>query len=298
MRVMVYGTGRMAAAITASLLEQDAQVLVAGRDGGAVAALERQFGVSGLVAEVGDRAIDRALAECFCLVNAAGPFHSTAPALMDKCVRSGAHYVDVSNEHGILDCALHYGAQTEQGGLVLVPGLGFGVCAVEYAVRMTAGEGPARDVLVDIVSPSHGSTPGVAATVGRIRSLGPRVAIDGQLVSPASGDEWLGKNASGGVPLASGALEALQCEGQYQRLATRYASTKEPVHYTSVSVEARTEDGNIMRDTMRFSDTTTATLALIGKALHCLGAKRHPVGVLTPLQFLGITQLGQALFPE
>lgn len=295
MKTMVYGTGRMAITISESLLQQGWDVLIVGRDGESVERIVLQYGISGLVSEVAGTAIDRALEDCGCLVNAAGPFSSTAPALMDKCAQNGAHYLDVSNEYGSLKCAGQYESRALRRGLSLVPGLGFGVAAVEYAVSSIVGEGTARTVLVDVVSPRHRSTPGVAATVDQIRRLGPQVIADGELRSPELTDDWLGGNEHGGVPLASGALEALQEGSRYQRLATRFASAKIPVRHTSVGVEAHMVDGSAVKATITFRDTTDATVSLIGEAVQLLNSNSHPVGILTPLQFLGRSGLRRAL---
>ena len=90
--------------------------------------------------------LDAALKDVAVVLNAAGPFSSTAPPLVDACVRAGAHYLDVTGEVLAIDGASRRTDEARQRGIMLMPAVGFDVvasdCLVAHAARRTRS--PAR----------------------------------------------------------------------------------------------------------------------------------------------------------
>jgi short subunit dehydrogenase-like uncharacterized protein len=71
--------------------------------------------------------IDTALAGVQVVLNAAGPFTTTSPPLIDACLRCGVHYLDISGEVSALDAVARRGAEALQKGVMLLPAVGFDV---------------------------------------------------------------------------------------------------------------------------------------------------------------------------
>lgn len=99
--VTVYGayghTGRF---VVAELARRGWAPILAGRDPDKLAALGAEFSGSAIrVATTDDpEALDRAVADASAVINCAGPFAETAPALVEAALRAKIHYLDVAAE--------------------------------------------------------------------------------------------------------------------------------------------------------------------------------------------------------
>lgn len=126
--VTVYGayghTGRF---VVAELCRRGFTPVLSGRDaakldalGSAYPLLERR------VASIDDDAsLDRALAGSAAVINCAGPFLDTAPALIDAALRTGTHYLDVTAEQQAVLDAFARDADAANAGIVVLPGMAF-----------------------------------------------------------------------------------------------------------------------------------------------------------------------------
>src|SRR5437899_1327258 len=73
--------------------------ILAGRNAEAVAALGRELGLPHRTFAIDDAAaIERGLEGVGAVLNCAGPFARTAPALVGACLQRRVHYVDVTGE--------------------------------------------------------------------------------------------------------------------------------------------------------------------------------------------------------
>lgn len=57
----------------------------------------------------------------------AGPFSATSRPMVDACLRSGAHYLDITGEFQVFEAVLERDAEARERGVVLLPGVGFDV---------------------------------------------------------------------------------------------------------------------------------------------------------------------------
>jgi short subunit dehydrogenase-like uncharacterized protein len=140
-RLLVYGgsgyTGKLLA--RAARDRQIATVLCGRSDEplrAAAASLDLEFRVAGLEEP---SKLARALEGIDVVINAAGPFSATAPALVDACLRTGAHYLDVTGEVAVIDAIRRSNEQAIQRGVMLMPAVGFDVvasdCLAEHVAR-------------------------------------------------------------------------------------------------------------------------------------------------------------------
>lgn len=61
------------------------------------------------------------------VVHCAGPFTETAEAMLQACLATGTHYLDITGEIKVFERAYQLRQQAEQAGIVLCPGVGFDV---------------------------------------------------------------------------------------------------------------------------------------------------------------------------
>ncbi|MFC9977440.1 saccharopine dehydrogenase NADP-binding domain-containing protein [Spirillospora sp. NPDC127200] len=121
-----YGhTGRF---VVAELRERGFVPVLSGRDAGRLAELAASWpGLEVRPATADDPAsLDRALAGAAAVVNAAGPFASTAAPVIEAALRAGVPYVDVAAEiEANADTFAHFADRARAAGAVVVPAVAF-----------------------------------------------------------------------------------------------------------------------------------------------------------------------------
>lgn len=284
MTILVYGTGRMATTIAHSLQYQGLDIICAGRNRIAVKALGDTLGVPWLVSPVDSDAIDKTLTDCTVLINAAGPFIHTAPMLMRKSVEQATHYLDISNEFGILAQALHLDDRAQQNRICIVPGVAFGVAMIEHLATKLVNNQQVDTLKIIIESPRTASTPGVAATVQHMKKIGPLLFDHGEFRPPTSNDHWLKENIP---PAPSGALETLAHTNLAQQLTTHYTNTT--AQHTTINIKATQKHDQTTTLTSTFQETTPITIHLIEQALLALSGSSDLKGICSPMEILGLT---------
>ncbi|MGQ0841135.1 saccharopine dehydrogenase family protein [Actinokineospora sp.] len=124
--IAVFGAyGHTAGFVVAELLDRGWTPILAGRD---EAKLRRAHpGREVRVASADDpESLDNALAGAAAVINCAGPFADTTPAVVEAAFRAGIHYLDVTGESLVaIDTFERYAARARDAGLVVAPSMGF-----------------------------------------------------------------------------------------------------------------------------------------------------------------------------
>ncbi|MFI5835882.1 saccharopine dehydrogenase family protein [Micromonospora sp. NPDC051300] len=139
--LIIYGaTGYVGRLVARLAVDRGLAPVLAGRDAGRLAALGLDTPVRAAALDRPD-ALDRLLDDATVLLNLAGPFHRTQRPLLDACVRTGTHYLDLSGEAAEFLTASERDPELRAAGVMAMPGVGFGVVptdavAVHLARRM------------------------------------------------------------------------------------------------------------------------------------------------------------------
>ncbi len=108
--------------------EYDLQPILAGRRKDVIEPLANKFGFPYRVFDVNDtHALQSALKEVKAVVNAAGPFQFTARQMIEACLQTGTHYLDINGDISIFEMIKSYDAAAKKAGIMLLPGVGFDV---------------------------------------------------------------------------------------------------------------------------------------------------------------------------
>lgn len=188
---LLYGsTGFVGGAIARLAVQQGLQPIIAGRDSAKIETLATELNVEHRVFSLDDStAMDKALKEVTVVLNCAGPFIFTSKAMVDGCLRTGTHYLDLTGEIPVYEALAARDAEFKARGAMLLPGVGFDVVPTDClalhlkqrlpsATHLTLAfhqEGPAR------------LPPGTANTMIEMIPYGNKIRYNGRLETPARG---------------------------------------------------------------------------------------------------------------
>ncbi|TVQ99541.1 MAG: hypothetical protein EA398_12125 [Deltaproteobacteria bacterium] len=199
-RWMIYGangyTGRLCA--EHAVARGDRPVL-AGRNESAVRPLAEALGFSWRVFSLDDPAGVRAGIDGMAAVlHTAGPFSATSRPMVDACLDSGAHYLDITGEIAVFEALFARHDEACSAGIAVVPGVGFDVVPTDCMAALLHRWMPTATAL-DLAFFGLGSlSAGTARSMVESLGTGGLVRRAGALTSVPSG--WKTRE----VPFPSG----------------------------------------------------------------------------------------------
>lgn len=165
-KLLIYG----ASGYTGTLISNYAkrlglEIILAGRSKSKLEKLASTLQVPFRVFAVDDPPlVDASLQGASVLLNCAGPFKRTAEPLINACIRTRVHYLDIAAELDSYRLAEEHDDEARRAGTLLLPGCGgsvamLGCLAGRAAERVTAAQPPARiDIALHVAGPvSRGS---------------------------------------------------------------------------------------------------------------------------------------------
>lgn len=129
MAFIIYG----ASGYTGQLITQKAHQLglnpvLAGRSVDKIKPLAEQFGFAYKIFNLDDEpTLDGVLKDFQVVLHCAGPFKFTAKPMMQACLRTGTHYLDITGEIDIFEYGSYLGPKAANAGIMLMSGVGFDV---------------------------------------------------------------------------------------------------------------------------------------------------------------------------
>jgi short subunit dehydrogenase-like uncharacterized protein len=108
--------------------EYNLQPILAGRRKDVIEPLANKFNLPYRIFDVNDTAaLLAALKEVNVVVNAAGPFQFTAKQMIEACLQTGTHYLDINGDIAVFEMLKRYDDAAKKAGIMLLPGAGFDV---------------------------------------------------------------------------------------------------------------------------------------------------------------------------
>jgi len=182
---MIYGangyTGRLAARLAKS---RNLQPILAGRNAAQVEPLAHKLGLEARVFDLAD--VDdfaASLAGVKAVLHCAGPFSATSKPMLDGCLRTGTHYLDITGEIAVLEDIHGRGEELKQAGIVAIPGVGFDVVPTDCLAAMLKRELPGATHLKLAFKSRYGKlSPGTTKTMVEGLPEGGKIRRDGVIV--------------------------------------------------------------------------------------------------------------------
>ncbi|ATE52996.1 MULTISPECIES: saccharopine dehydrogenase family protein [Actinosynnema] len=179
---MVYGANGYTGALIAELaVARGERPVLAGRNGHKVAAAAQRLGLEHRVFPLADAGAH--LDGVDAVVNCAGPFSATWRPLVDACLRTRTHYLDITGEIDVFEGIAALDAEARRAGVVLLPGVGFDVVPTDCIAALLHHALPGATHLDLAFLSGGGPSAGTAATAVEGAAGGGRARVDGELRS-------------------------------------------------------------------------------------------------------------------
>ena len=126
---LLYGANGYSGELIARYAKQyELEPILAGRRKEIIAPLAGKLGLPYRVFDVDDTtALLAALREVKVVMNAAGPFQFTARQMIEACLQTGTHYLDINGDIAVFEMIKRYDEAAKKAGIMLLPGAGFDV---------------------------------------------------------------------------------------------------------------------------------------------------------------------------
>ena len=126
---LLYGangyTGQLIARMAA---EYGLKPILAGRTESSLQTMATSLNLPYKVIDLSDTdSLQSALKEVSVVLHAAGPFQHTAKKMMEACLATGTHYLDITGEITVFEMGKRYDYKAKEAGIMIMPGVGFDV---------------------------------------------------------------------------------------------------------------------------------------------------------------------------
>ncbi len=192
---LLYGSnGFVGEAVARLAVQRGLKPVLAGRNAAQVQALAAELGLPCCIFGLDDSAaMDKALAEVVVVLHCAGPYIYTYKPMVEGCLRTGAHYLDITGEIPVFEALASRDAEAKAQKVMLLPGVGFDVVPTDCLALHLKRRLPSATHLA-LAWFSQGPTglpPGTFNTMLETvrRSEGLQVRRNGQLASVPPG-KW------------------------------------------------------------------------------------------------------------
>ena len=231
-KFMIYG----ATGYTGKLVARTAKALgmnpiLAARNEARLKSIAGQHGFDYRAFDLSDtKALDDALSLVDVVLHIAGPFSQTSKPMVDACLRTGTHYLDITGEIDVFEACAARDAAAKDAGITIMPGVGFDVVPSDcLAAHMKARMPDAVELALSISGLGHMSR-GTAKTGVESIGAGTRVRRDGQIVSlkvPPRADVDFGHGPRPSIALGWGDVSTAYHSTGIPRITVYFESSPE-----------------------------------------------------------------------
>jgi short subunit dehydrogenase-like uncharacterized protein len=99
------------------------------------------------------------------VLHCAGPFSATSGPMVEACLRSRAHYLDITGEPDVIDAVLARDGEARAANVALIPAVGFDVVPSDCLAALLKRKLPAAVRLELAFYPHGGASPGTLKTM-------------------------------------------------------------------------------------------------------------------------------------
>ncbi len=167
--------------------------ILAGRRKEALEPLAQSLGLEYSVIDLNDKPVlDAALKEVSLVLHAAGPFRYTAQPMIEACIRTKTHYIDITGEIMVYELARKFDAAAREAGIMIMPGVGFDVVPTDcMALFLKERMNDASDLKLAFASLGGRLSHGTATTMALGAGEKSAVRLDGKITAVPLGHKGM-----------------------------------------------------------------------------------------------------------
>lgn len=182
---LLYGAnGYTGELIAREAVRRGMRPVLAGRSRIAIEQLAAQLSCPHRVFSLDDHtALVDALQDQRAVLNCAGPFSATARSMMQGCLATHVHYLDITGEIDVFELAHSVTDKAQRAGIVLCPGVGFDVVPTDSIAAKLKEALPDATTLALGFESKSGVSKGTAKTMLESVADGCKLRRDGKIVS-------------------------------------------------------------------------------------------------------------------
>lgn len=182
-RILIYGAyGYTGELVARQAVSEGLSPVLSGRNASKVAALAQTLGLDARPFDLAGDAVTGQLTDIDVVLHCAGPFIETAPAMVEACIATRTHYLDITGEIEVFEHVFGRDSDARESGVVLCPGAGFDVVPTDCLAAALAEALPDATELALGFDSRSGLSPGTAKTTVEGLVGGGRVRRDGRIV--------------------------------------------------------------------------------------------------------------------
>lgn len=182
---MIYGaTGYTGKLIAQQAVQKGFRPILAGRNGPAVHSLAHELELEGREFSLDDPlALASALADVAAVLHCAGPFVHTWRPMVEACLASGTHYLDITGEISVFESIQSRHEKAIDQGSVLLPSVGFDVVPSDCLAKLLAEALPdATDLKLAFTTSGGGTSRGTRKTMIEGLPAGGAIRRNGEII--------------------------------------------------------------------------------------------------------------------
>jgi short subunit dehydrogenase-like uncharacterized protein len=229
---LLYGangyTGELIARYAA---EYNLQPLLAGRRKEIIEPLANALQLPFRVFNLDDNAsLVNALREVKVVIHAAGPFQFTAKQMIEACLQTGTHYLDINGDIAVFETIKQYDEAAKKAGIMLLPGAGFDVVPTDCVALQLKNLLPdAVGLKLAFATLGGGLSHGTATTMVSKLGQGGAERKDGKIIRTPLGQK--------GMVVDFGSKKLFVMSIPWGDISTAYSTTAIPniTSYTGIS---------------------------------------------------------------
>lgn len=181
---MIYGaTGYTGKLVAEEAVKRGHRPILAGRSEQKLQALSQHLNLDYRAFDVDDVDIIASHLEDVAVVyHAAGPFIHTSDTMIQACLCTKTHYLDITGEYAVFENTFRYDAQARDAGIVLISGVGFDVVPSDCLCKYVADQLPDATELEIAIHGVSKASAGTTKSALEMIGTGGRVRRDGDLL--------------------------------------------------------------------------------------------------------------------
>ena len=232
-RFLIYGANGYTGALTAQRATRSGlRPVLAGRNEKALRELAGHLDLPFRIFDLADsRAARAALEDIDAVLHMAGPFSATSAPMIDACLATGTHYLDITGEISVFEALFKRHREAVDAGIVILPGVGFDVVPTDCIAAFLHEQLPDATTLELAFGGSAATSPGTMKTMVEGLGLGCAARIDGRITTLPSG------STTAVIPFADKPRHAVAIP--WGDVATAYHSTGIPNITTYMAMPRR-----------------------------------------------------------